>query len=165
MNPQDLATVRSVLSATPWTRIAADNGAAVIKPDSPDELVLQTHGMLLASSYATEYRTALAAQGVQAGPNWMTIIGVVGGAVAIYFIWKHYQAEKVVDAYDYPEPQQDTRHRIRSMGKALGALRLGSGSSRFGRCGPRRMGAPPEKYEFEPESRLEGYRRRKARSK
>lgn len=162
MNPQEIAVIRSVLSVTPWTRVVADNGAAVIKPDSPDELVLQTHGMLLASSYAAEYQAALASQGVQTGMSWMTIVGIVGGAVAIYFIWKHYQEEKVVDAYDYPEPQ-DTRHRVRSIGRALGALRMGSG--RLGRCGPRRMGAPPEKYEFEPEIRLEGYRRRKARSK
>lgn len=150
MNPQELAVVKSVLVAS-----------KAIDASASDADVLAAHAAALSGPSSTEYRAALASQGVQTGMSWMTIIGLVGGAVAIYFIWKHYQTEQV-DARDYPEPE-DTRHRIRSMGKALGALRMSSGRTQ--RCGARRMGAPPERYEFEPESRLEGYRRRKARSK
>lgn len=155
MTPQELAVVKSVLVAS-----------KAIDASASDAEVQAAHAAALSGPSATEYRATLASQGVQAGMSWMTIIGIVGGAVAIYFIWKHYQEEKVVDSRDYPEPQ-DTRHRIRNMGRALGALRMSTGRGRLAGCsGPKRMGrfGAREEYEFEPERRLEGYRR-KARRK
>lgn len=158
MNAQELPIIKSVLVSSKAIEATASDGD-----------VAAAHAAMLSGPNATEYKAALEAQGVKTGPNWLTIIGFVGGAAAIYFIWKHYQTEKI-DARDYPDPSEQ-RHQLRGISKALGALRLNGGSrsscaspSRMGRA---KLGSFPYKrqssYEFEPETRLEGYRRRKAR--
>lgn len=169
MNPQELSVVRGVLAS-----------AKVVSAQAPDAEVLAAHAATLSGPSGADYKSSLAAQGVQVGPSWFTIIGCVGGAVAVYFIWKHYRQEQV-DAFDYPDSDsRDTRLHLRGMRGALGTL----APKRMGCAGPRRglgrFGGPPpgvrtpgggagtrtaEKYEFEPEIRLEGYRRRKARRK
>lgn len=155
MTAQELQIIRSVLVAN-----------KVIDASASDGDVATAHAMTLQSPSATQYKAQLEAQGVAVGPNWLTVVGVVGGLVAIYFIWQHYQKPELVDAREYPEPYEN-RHRIRSMGKALGAFKFGS-AGRSSCAGPRlsgsrKFGGASSKYEFEPEIRLEGYRRRKAR--
>lgn len=132
----------------------------VISATASDGDVAQAHAAMLSGPGAAEYKAQLAAQGVSTGPNWLTIIGVVGGAVAVYFIWKHYQTDKV-DSFERPDPLEQ-RHQLRGMGRALGSFRRMGASSQ--RCpGPRRMGRLG-KYEFEPETRLEGYRKKRRAS-
>lgn len=155
MNAQELPIVKSVLVASKAIDATASDGD-----------VAAAHAAMLSSPNATQYKAALEAQGVSTGPNWLTIIGLVGGGIALYFVWKHYQTEQV-DAREYPDPSEQ-RHQIRGIGKALGALRLGNkGCASPQRMGRAKLGSFPYKrqssYEFEPEIRLEGYRRRKAR--
>lgn len=154
MTAQELAIVRSVLVAN-----------KVVDATASDGDVSSAHQAMLKGPNATEYRAQLEAGGVKLGPNWLTILGFVGGAVALYFIWQHYKKPKQISAHDYPEPQPVDR--VRRMGKTLGSWRHSMTRS-MGGCGPkrRRMGDLPRsdtKYEFEPEIRFEGYRRRKAR--
>lgn len=155
MTAQELGVIRSVLVS-----------GKVIDATASDGDVAAAHAAQLAGPAATEYKAALAAQGVNVGPNWLTIIGLAGGAVALYFIWKHYQKEQV-DEIIRPDPDEQ-RHQLRGMSRALGSFRrLGQPKScagpRVGRMG--RLGAgPSSKYEFEPETRLEGYRRKARRA-
>lgn len=142
--------------------ILVKNG--VVAATASDGDVSAAHGALLSGPNSTEYRATLVAGGVPVEPNWLTIIGVLGGAVAIYFIWKHYKTDKI-ETMNRPDPEQQ-RHQLRGMSRALGSFtRMGSSrgcaNPRVGRMG--RFGAA-EKYEFEPERRLEGYGR-KARRK
>lgn len=143
---QDVITARTVLS-----------GMGAIAATAPDGDVATAHVAMLQSARAAEYKAALAAAGftgsLSSGPNWLSVLGLVGGALALYFIWKHYQSPKQVSSHEYPEPQ-DVRPRIRGLGRALGAF--GRGKS-FGR---KYGNTPSSKYEFEPEGRLEGLRRR-----
>ncbi len=99
------------------------------------------------------------------GTNWFVILGLGAGAVALYFLWQHYYGRKSIMTLDRadPEPKRDLRPQIRGMHKALGSFSALAPSRRLG-SGPRRFGAATDKYEFEPEIRLEGMRR-KARSK
>lgn len=152
MTAQELGVIRSVLVSSKAIDASASDGD-----------VAAAHAAMLSGPTATEYKAALAAQGVViAGPNWLTIIGLAGGAVALYFIWKHYKKDKVSE-FNRPDPFEQ-RHQLRGMGKALGSFtRMGSAKS----CGPQRMGRfgqQEKKYEFEPERRLEGYRRKARRS-
>lgn len=97
------------------------------------------------------------------GIPWLVILGVGGGLVAMYVIWSMNSSKgKQVDAYEYPEP--DTKHQLRAMSKSMRPL-SGMGRARLG-CKPLgRLGAASthKKYEFEPEIRLEGLRRKRAR--
>jgi hypothetical protein len=147
MTAQELGVIRSVLTSS-----------KVIDASASDGDVSAAHAAALSGPNATEYKATLAAQGVQVGASWLTIIGLVGGAIAVYFIWQHYQEDKLVDAHDYPEPR-DTRMHLRGVRSALGTL---APRKRVAGCGSKRMGrlGAAEKYEFEPETRLEGYRRR-----
>ncbi len=134
----------------------------MVDANAPDQTVLDTHNAALAAPDSAVYKQMLAQAGVKVGPSWLHIIGLVGGAVAIYFIWRHYQNKPVIDARDYPDPVSN-RHQLRSMSRALGTLR---GAPRLGNargCASPRLGRPPKDYEFEPEIRLEGYRRKTRR--
>lgn len=106
------------------------------------------------------------------GTPWLTILGIGAGAIAAWYLWKEYSKKKQVASFEYPEPEvDDIRPRLRGMGKALGSFakygKLGANSSscrplgRGKRLG--RMGAA-DKYEFEPETRLEGFRGKRRRS-
>lgn len=104
----------------------------------------QTAGYL--SQQLQAFKATLQANGVAGGPPWLTIIGLGAGAVAVYLLWQHYSGKKkVFDAMSYPDPKP-IGPRLKMMGASLGSFR------KFG---------DPEKYEFEPELRLEGYRKRK----
>jgi hypothetical protein len=141
--------------------------AGSVPATASDGDVAAAHAALLTGPNATEYRASLQANGIQTGPSWLTILGVVGGAIAVYFIWKNYQTEEV-GSYERPEPSE-VRYQMRGVRDALGAL---GGRHRMAGCSPRRLGAPPSaragstssKYEFEPEIRLEGYRRKARRT-
>jgi hypothetical protein len=124
----------------------------------------------LKSSDPVKYNQILTAGGVPPqGMSMLTLIGLGAGAIALYFIWKNYSKKRVLDVSEYPEPEDNVRPRLHSMSQALGAFRGSTFKGRSPRrrsmgCSgrPRGMG---DKYEFEPEIRLEGYRRHKARSK
>lgn len=141
-----------------------------------DQLFNQTHDPLdhlvivqnADGTYATQ--TMRNAQLMSASTiPWLTIIGVAAGAVALYLVWKNSQKTKKLDAMDYPDEDEDrTAPRLHNMSKALGHFRGQSfkGRSFKGRsgCAPRMAGAHGKrKYEFEPEIRLEGYKKRKAK--
>lgn len=113
------------------------------------------------SGAATILQQAGIATGLAAIP-WLPIIGVLGGIVALYFIWQMNTGTKQVDAYEYPEhdDQKDTRLHLRSMSKVGRRL---SGCKPLGRMGRLGAGTTHKKYEFEPEIRLEGLRRKRAR--
>ncbi len=102
------------------------------------------------------------------GIPWLTILGIGAGAVAAYYLWRHFKKKKALAVFESPE-EPDVRPRVRQMGRSLGAFRKFGGSSckpQLGRSG-RRLGGT-EKYEFEPEVRLEGHHsggRRTRRSK
>jgi len=146
LTAQELPIVKSILVAN-----------KVIEATASDGDVAAAHAAMLSGPNATEYKAQLEAGGVSVGPSWSTILLVVGAAVAGYLIWKNYQSPKQVSSAEYPDPD-----RLRGMGKALGALGGRRSMGRLGSCRPRGMGQPPStKYEFEPESRLEGYRRRR----
>jgi hypothetical protein len=157
MTADELGVIRSVLVQNKVVAATASDGD-----------VAAAHAAMLQGPQATEYKAALEAGGVKTGLNWLTIIGVAGGAVALYFIWRHYNHTEQIDAREYPDPQ----HQMRGIRGALGTLRMGGQrgcGSRMGRLGasqsaPRAFPYRRQvKYEFEPEVRLEGYRRRKAR--
>lgn len=88
---------------------------------------------------------------------WLTIIGVVGGAVALYFVWNHYSGRRRVGEFNEDEPEDDTAPRLHAMSKSLGTFKSWGAPKKMAGCRGGRMG----KYEFEPERRLEGYRRKK----
>ncbi len=94
------------------------------------------------------------------GTNWLTILGLAAGALAIYMLWQNYGKTKKLGEIIRSEPE-DIRPRLRSMGKSLGSLgRLSK--YRFepeSRLEGHRLG----KYRFEPESKFEGHRSRRAR--
>lgn len=106
------------------------------------------------AAHAQSFQDAAKAAGV--GTNWMIVLGVGAGLVAAYFLYQHYTRTQALGTIDRPEI--DDRPMIEGMGKAL---------SRFQRLAPsphrrpqRRLGGTTPKYEFEPEIRLEGYKRR-----
>jgi len=127
-------------------------------------------GLVSPSATDAEVQQALAAaqlqdpagthQALQAGgyPTfpWLTVLGLAGGAVALYFVWQNYNKTRKIDGMEYPDVTEDNAPRLRGMSQTLGRFRGSSGCRRLG-------AAPPEKYEFEPESRLEGYRGNKRR--
>lgn len=134
----------------------------VVPATASDGDVAAAHAAMLQGPHAAQYKSALVAGGLPElvpGPNWLVLLGLAGGAVAVYFIWKHYQKEQV-GTLSYPDPAY-SRHQMRDMGKALGAFRMGN-SGKCSTCGPRigRLGSH-KKYQFEPETRLEGIRKRK----
>ena len=101
------------------------------------------------------------------GTPWMWILGI--GAVGIigYFAWQRYSKKRTIASFEYPDSAaEDLRPKLQGLGRALG--RLGGASCRqrqLGR-GPKRrksLGAGPSKYEFEPETRLEGIQRGSSR--
>ena len=99
------------------------------------------------------------------GLPWLTILGVGAGAIAVYYAWRYYTRPRKLGTIERPE-LPDNRGRLQGMRKSLGRFKASSLGSCRGRSlghksfGRGRLGAPPEKYEFEPEIRLEGYRRR-----
>ncbi len=109
--------------------------------------------------------TQMKAAGV--GTPWLTILGLGAGAAALYYLWRHF-SKTSLGSIERPddEPQIGPRVRMMGMTKSLGAFRSAPPCRQLGR-GKRlgRMGAA-EKYEFEPEVRLEGHRgNRRFRSK
>jgi len=110
------------------------------------------------STQLNDFRARLSAAGL-GGMSWLTILGLGAGAVALYFIWQHYQKSKRLSSHEYPDPPAMNGQQFRRMGKALNLRGLGAGTKSMGNC--RRGFGDNEKYEFEPEVRLEGYRRRK----
>lgn len=154
LSATDLAALRDIL--------VKNN---VVPATASDGDVAAAHAALLSGPNATAYKASLEAGGVPpsayAAPatNWLTWLGLAGGAVALYFIWQNYQKPKQISAHDYPEP--DPRDRVRRMGQAL--RHSLSGARRLGRL--RDADAGGDKYEFEPETRLEGYRRIKRKGK
>lgn len=99
------------------------------------------------------------------GTPWLTILGLGAGAVAAYFLWKQYSKKRRIASFVRPDNDaSDTSDRVRMMGRSLGAFRAKAPCRQLGR-GKRlgRMGAA-EKYEFEPEIRLEGINRGSRRS-
>ncbi len=135
---------------------------AVVPNTATDQQVQDAYNYFM-STDPEKCKAMLAAGGYVDGPPWLTIIGIGAGAVALYFVWKNYKKTKKLDSYDYPDPDNDIRPRIKamahSMGRLGGAHKLGTG------CGKRRSlnGFGDDKYEFEPEVRLEGFKRKKAR--
>ncbi len=130
----------------------------LLQPGSTDQQVqtafLQYNATNSAGAVTIWAQAGLPAAGL-AGLPWLPIIGVIGGLIAVYFIWQaNSGGAKQVDAYEYPEP--DTKHQLRSMSKVMGRL---GGARRLGRFGATHK----PKYEFEPEIRLEGIRRKRAR--
>ena len=98
------------------------------------------------------------------GTNWFVILGLGAGAIAAYFLWQHY-GRKAIATFSRPDPApRDLRPQLRGMHKALGGFSSAFGGRRLGSGPKRRSMGGAEKYEFEPEIRLEGMRR-KARSK
>ncbi len=98
------------------------------------------------------------------GPPWLTILGIGAGAIAAWYFWKEYTKKKRIASFEYPEPQDDVRPRLKGLSKSLGSFRAAAPCRQLGR-GKRRLGGLEEKYEFEPESRLEGLRGQRRRSK
>ncbi len=94
------------------------------------------------------------------GTPWLTIIGLGAGAIAAWYFWKQYNKKKSIASFEYPEPDaDDIRPRLRGMSKSLGALRSSFGApSSCRQLGRGKRLGNAEKYEFEPESRLEGLR-------
>ncbi len=95
------------------------------------------------------------------GTPWLTIIGIGAGAVAAWYLWKSYSKKKRIASFEYPEPEDTVRPQLAGMRKSLSRLssfKVGRSTCKpaLGRSG-KRLGAA-EKYEFEPESRLEGHR-------
>lgn len=145
MTPQELTVVRDTLVAS-----------KVIDANASEADILAAHQQVLAGPSAAQYKQTLQASGIATGPNWLMLLGLGAGAVALYFVWKHYQDEET-HVIERPEPLG--QHQVRGITRALGALRMGGSSAG---CRPSRMGrfGSSERYEFEPERRLEGYRRR-----
>jgi hypothetical protein len=159
MDPTLVANLRAALSAI-----------GVIQPNASDQTVMSAW-----ATYQQQNPAAAQALAQQVSPPSMSplmILGLAGGAVALYLIWRHYQKPKQIDAYDYPE-SEDPKHNLRRMTKTMSHLRVGglgrsssSSSSRMASCRPRgmgRFGDKSDKYEFEPERRLEGYKRKAQR--
>lgn len=94
------------------------------------------------------------------GTPWMMIVGVGAGIAALYYLYQHFNGTKALGLISHPDEEEQIGPRVRMLGKALGTLRprLASSSQcrQLGR-GKRSMG-DAEKYEFEPEIRLEGHR-------
>jgi hypothetical protein len=150
MTAQELEIVRAVL---------VEN--KLVEPTATVGEITSAHEAVLKSEQAPAYKAQLEAQGVRVGPNWLTILGLVGGGIALYLIWSNSQKPRQVSAHEYPEPE-DVGPRIRRMGKAMGSLRGGS-HFRGQRALGRHTGQGPSiKYEFEPELRLDGYRRKRS---
>lgn len=97
---------------------------------------------------------AILAQGGYSTP-WLTYLGLAAGGIALYLVWSHYQT-KSLGSIERPDEPEDFRPRLKGLSKTLGHFK-GRGCSRG-------LGAA-EKYEFEPEIRLEGFRKRHSRSK
>ena len=98
--------------------------------------------------------TQMKAAGV--GMPWLTILGVGAGAVALYYLWKSYSKTRKIASFVTPDPEPQIGPRVRMMGKSLSAFRAAPPCRQLGRG--KRLGGV-EKYEFEPETRLEGIQR------
>lgn len=131
-------------------------------PQTPDmvkaayDQLIRLATRLKDSDAASQLREKLKASGL--GTNWLTILGLGAGAVAAYFLYQHYFGDRKVFSIHRPEPE-DPRPRLKGMSRALGSFQR-LGSRRLG-AGPRRMNGVTEKYEFEPEIRLEGLRNKR----
>ena len=118
----------------------------------------------LANSLALKVQTFSAhmkASGL-GGTSWLTVIGLGAGLVAAYYVWQNYSKTKKIDSFVYPDDDDDVRPMLQGMSKSLGKFSKFGGSTcgpKLGRSGgARRLGGLSKKYEFEPESRLEGHR-------
>lgn len=95
------------------------------------------------------------------GTPWLTIIGLGAGAIAAYYFWKSYTKKKSIASFEYPEPEVDDRRpKLMGLAKSLGRFR-GAPALGCGKQKRRSMAGVGEKYEFEPETRLEGFRKPK----
>jgi hypothetical protein len=155
MTPEQIAALRTAL-----------NAIGLIPPNATDADV-QNAWVQYQQQNPSGANTVLQQSGIApAGPSVLTIIGLLGGAVALYLIWRQYQKPKRVASMEYPEPE-DYGPQLRRASKALSPLRGFGRHSLSGGCKSRGMGryagTGSEKYEFEPELRLEGYRKRKGR--
>lgn len=129
----------------------------LIRPDATDE-------QAAAAANSLQQTNPAALQQMAGGMSWLTIIGLGAGAFAVYLVWSHYSKTKKLGEVEQPEP--DSRHQLRGFTKSLarfkgrpaGCRPLGRGGRGLGRA--RGLG-DTEKYEFEPEIRLEGLRRGK----
>ncbi len=151
-----------MINAAQLKSILVANG--LVAADATDEQVQAAAAAAQKSN--PDAFNALLAKGT--GPSMLTIIGIGAGLVAAWFLWKNYSKTKKVDAIDYPEPEDELGPRLHNMSKSLGAFRSSSfkGARRMSGCRNRSLGAhAPRKYEFEPEIRLEGYRKQKSRSR
>lgn len=104
-------------------------------------------------------------QAAGVGTNWLTVLGLGAAAVAAYMLWQHY-GKRAVATFSRPEPvDSDLRPQVRGMRRALNSF--SNYRPRLSGCNNPRMGrfGATEKYEFEPESRLEGYRRKARRAR
>lgn len=147
-------------------QVLVNNG---VVPATASDGDVATADAALRSSDPVKYNAMLVAGGVPPAPgmSMLTWLGLGAGAVALYLLWKNYTKTKKLDAVDYPESDEDNGGRLHNMSRALGHFRGGSksfkGARKFGSCS---NGLPsPRKYQFEPETRLEGYRKLKSRSR
>ncbi len=101
------------------------------------------------------------------GTPWLTILGIGAGAIAAWYFWKEYTKKTKIASFEEPEsePRDDIRPRLKGMGRALGSFRAAPPCRQLGR-GKRTLGGfgKAGKYEFEPETRLEGFRGKRRRS-
>lgn len=94
--------------------------------------------------------------------SWLTIIGLAAGAFAIYYLWFRNKKAKALAVFEAPDPV-DERPRLQGMSRALGSFKSLGSTRKLGGCRPA-LGSGGKKYQFEPESSLEGYRRKPRRS-
>lgn len=158
MNPeQKAALLKSILVAS-----------GVVPATATDEQVQMALSMQKQQDPAAT--NAMLANGGYPVTPWLTYLGLGAGAIALYFVWQNYTKTKKLGVIDRPDAEEEEiRPRLKNMGRTLGHFKGRSGSScrPMGRGPAKRRGlGGTEKYEFEPESRLEGFRgkRRSKRS-
>lgn len=99
------------------------------------------------------------AAGIGAFP-WLWVLGIGAVAIGGYYLWKS-QKKTQVTSFESPDELPDTRRpQLMGMSKSLSRFASFKGRSSSSCRGPKRraLGAA-EKYEFEPELRLEGMKR------
>lgn len=159
MTPDQLANLRMALTAiglVPTTATDAD---------------VQTAWAQYQTSNPSGAATISQQIGLSQPFPWLVVLGIAGGALAVYLIWASSRRKKI-DGFEYPDPAvEDAGARLRGMSRALEPLHsMGSYRPRKKSCRKPAMGRlgagttkHDDKYEFEPEARLDGYRKRRAR--
>jgi len=107
-----------------------------VVPNTATDEDIQNAYTYMQNTAPDQLKALLASAGVAAPSTipWMTIIGISAGAVAVWYLWKQSQKKKPLDAFEYPEPEDDIAPRLRGMSAALSHFKGGSG------CG-KRMGS------------------------